>query len=124
MPGIQKGLVLAVVVLCVLLVARTALPPLWRRLRAAEPHAVTLAGIPVLLAVAQILDFLHFDDEPGTLAQFFWAMEETFEMGIAVCALVALLQWKLHVRRTRGDQGRGEIRAGENKTSTGDSHSP
>ena len=100
--GMEKGVVLAIMAVCAILVVRTAWPPFWRRLRAIEPHAATLASIPVLFAVAQIQDTLHFDDTPGKIALFFWAIEETFEMGIAVCAVVALIQWELHVRRTLG----------------------
>ncbi len=99
-PLTEKGVLAGIMLVCAILVVRTAWPPLLRRLRAIEPHAVTLASIPLLFAVAQIQDTLHFDDTPGKLAQFFWAIEETFEMGIAACALVALLQWELHVRRT------------------------
>lgn len=98
-PVTQKTIVATIAIVCAVLIVRTAVPPLWRHLRAIEPHAVTLASIPLLLAVAQVLDDLHFDDTLGTVPQFLWALEETSEMGIALCALAALVQWELHVRR-------------------------
>lgn len=98
-PLAEKAIVAAIMTVGAILVVRTAWPPFWRSLRAIEPHAVTLASIPLLLAVAQVLDTLHFDDTPGMVPQFLWGVEETFEMGIALCALAALMQWELRVRR-------------------------
>lgn len=99
-PGTEKAFIATIMAVSAIAVAAAAVPPLWRHLRALEPHAVTLAAIPLLLAVAQIQDRLHFDHVPGMLPQFFWAIEETFEMGIALSTLVALVQWELHVRRS------------------------
>ena len=100
--GLEKGGIVAIMLVLTILVVRAAWPPFWRRLRAAEPHAVTLAGISALIATSLILDAIHFDYSPGKVSLFLWAVEETFEMGIPICILVALIQWELHVRRARG----------------------
>lgn len=102
-PGLEKGAVFAAMSVTAILVVRTAWPPFWRRLQALEPHAVTLAAIPVLYFVSAIGDTIHPDRlQPGRLNQFLLAVEETFEMGMALCALMALIQWELHVRRSLG----------------------
>jgi hypothetical protein len=101
-PGVEKTVLFAVMSVTAILVVRTAWPPFWRRLRASEPHAITLAAIPVLYLVSAIGDTIHPDEQPGRLNLFLLAVEETFEMGMALCALVALIQWELHVRRTLG----------------------
>jgi hypothetical protein len=76
--------------------------PFWRRLRDLERDAVALAAAAPLLLAAAALDKLVVIDIIVTESDVpFRALEESLELGGAVCILAALVLWR---RRARSNE--------------------
>ena len=97
-PWTEKAVaaaVFAALLVLALLALRITWKPFWHRLRGLQPDAVTLAAAPVLALAASALDKLVFIDiiVPPE-AVIFRAIEESLELGAAVCTLLALVLWR------------------------------
>jgi hypothetical protein len=107
LPSASEKILAAAVVAALLTLALIALAislkPFWRRLRALRTDALLLAAAPVLLVIASAIDKLAVIDvivlEKDVI---FRALEESLELGAAICVLGALVLWRKSSRAAKG----------------------